>query len=280
MEQQVAAAEEADARDAIQAFLEGFGEREESTWEAVIECLKAAELEPPTWLTFLEDLGAEEAEAFEDGEEEYMMEFETKEESGEEEGDEHGDAEGDPEGEEDEGSQGEEEFRSPVLLKFIAGAKEDAGLASADAEDEALASADDEAVVEAEALEEEAAAGAAANTTAMLTREQVDERATIAARLLEEGRGLGLVTRNELQSLLQRCADNNATREDPDGKDENFAATAGKGCWEDWDTLLWMPKQCTGRAAEVHQEKPPPGMTPKEIKKWHKRREQRLQAGQ
>ena len=43
MEQQVSAAQEAHAREAVQAILTAIGEGEESTYEAVIACLEALE---------------------------------------------------------------------------------------------------------------------------------------------------------------------------------------------------------------------------------------------
>merc|ERR1712087_177020 len=96
-------------------------------------------------------------------------------------------------------------------------------------------------------------------------REELDERAAIAARLMEEGRGMGLVSRYELQGLLQRCADSHAASQDADG---SFNPTR-EARWEDWDEQAWAPPKLLHSV----EEKPPPGLTPKEMKKWFKRQE-------
>jgi len=72
--------------------------------------------------------------------------------------------------------------------------------------------------------EQEAAAAAAA-------REVLDERAVIAARLMEEGRGLGMVSREELQGLLRRCADSQGASQSVDGRFRDVREAR----WEDWD---------------------------------------------
>jgi|TARA_B110001469_G_C9605267_1_gene300905 hypothetical protein len=244
MEQQVSAAQEAHAREAVQAILTAIGEGEESTYEAVIACLEALELEPPSWLPYLEELrdGAADEETDEEGEE-------------------------------------GEEGSASALLKFIEGAKA-AGDASdtvadpeAEGEEEVQGSgtvADPEAEGEEEEEvqgEDEAASVAADVAAAAAAREQLDERAVIAARLMEEGRGMGLASRDELQGLLERCAESHGASQGVDGC---FDQTR-EARWEDWEEQLWAPR--TPRVERDAEETPPPGLSPKELKKWQKRQE-------
>ena len=265
MEQQVAASQEAEARDAVAAFLASFGEMEASTCEAVIGCLKEAELEVPSWLPFLAGMddgeegdGEDESGEEEMGEEEMM--FETVAEGEEEMGEEEGEEEEGEEGEE-EGSEGDIQCPGPALSKFIASAKEAAAEASgAVISHDELADANAEEV---DAVEEEAEEGedeAAAAAAAVKARQQLDERAVLAARMMEEGRGMGLVDRDELTSLLQRCAEcGECQYENGDG------VLVENGRWEDWDQALWMPKPESQEAVQ-----PPPGLTEKQMKKWLK----------
>ena len=70
LENQVSSAQEAESRDDVRAFLLAIGVDDGgSSSDSVIECLKEAELEPPEWVPFLEDLQGEEEEEGE-GEEE------------------------------------------------------------------------------------------------------------------------------------------------------------------------------------------------------------------
>ena len=222
MEQQVAAAQEAEAKEGVQALLGAIGEKEESTCEAVIASLTEMELGPSAWVPFLEDLVRDAAAAAQKNEED-------EERSG---------------------------LAPSALLEFIKSVKADGGASDAmapgpEVQEEVEAEGEDDAAAVAEA-----AAAAAA-------REQLDERAAIATRLLEEGRGMGLVSRDELRLLLLRCADSHGT----DGTTDS-----GEPRWEDWeDRLLAPPKLCMER--DVEPEKPPTGLTPKEMKKWLKRQE-------
>eukprot|EP01043_Picozoa_sp_COSAG02_P001347 COSAG02_NODE_28_length_51367_cov_70.053932_35_plen_553_part_00 len=174
--------------------------------------------------------------------------------------------------------------------------------------------------------EQDEAASAAA---AVAARQQLDERAMVATRVMDEGRGLGLVTREELRDLLRRCAHDpcavqvasdrtllepTRAQAKPDlcpgqmlaGHNETCAQESvhgdrgeikdvdqlGQSCspqplhqepvadaadteksrdcdWAEWDRLLWAPK-------DLHRDRqmklePPPGMSPKQIRKWHKR---------
>ena len=92
-------------------------------------------------------------------------------------------------------------------------------------------------------------------------RKLLDERAAVAARLIEEGRGMGLVSRDELQGLLERCAESQGASQGDDGSFD----TTREARWEDWDEQLWAP-----RVERNVEEKPPPGLSPKELKKWQK----------
>ena len=243
MEQQVSAAQEAQARDEVQAILAAIGEGEESTCEAVIASLEAMELEPPSWRPYLEELrdAASSDEADEEAEEEStsaLLKFiEGAKEAGE-----ASDAAAEPEAEQGEEGQGEDEVQ---------------GEAEVQGEDEA-AEAAAEAAVEVGAAEVAAAAERA--------RKLLDERAAVAARLIEEGRGMGLVSRDELQGLLERCAESQGASQGDDGSFD----TTREARWEDWDEQLWAP-----RVERNVEEKPPPGLSPKELKKWQKQQERR-----
>ena len=239
MEQQVSAAQEAQARDEVQAILTAVGEGEESTCEAVIASLEAMELEPPSWRPYLEEL--RDAAATDEADEEA------------------------------------EEESTSALLKFIEGAKEAGEASDAAAEPEAEqgeeGQAEDEVQGEGEVQgEDEAAEAAAAEaaaevaTAAERARKLLDERAAVAARLIEEGRGMGLVSRDELQGLLERCAESQGASQGDDGSFD----TTREARWEDWEEQLWAP-----RVERNVEEKPPPGLSPKELKKWQKQQERR-----
>ena len=234
MEQQVSAAQEAQAREAVQAFLTAIGEGEEPTCEAVIACLEAMELEPLSWLPYLE--GLRDGAANEEADEEV------------------------------------EEGSASALLKFIEGAKAtgDASDTVADPESEGEEEVhgeglevQDEEEVQGEA---EAASVAAEAAAAAAARELLDERAVIAARLIEEGRGMGLVSRDELQRLLERCAESHGASQGVDGSFD----TTREARWEDWEEQLWAP-----RVERDAEDKPPPGLSSKELKKWQKQQERR-----
>ena len=244
MEQQVSAAQEAQARDEVQAILTAIGEGEESTCEAVIASLEAMELEPPSWRPYLEELrdAASSDEADEEAEEEStsaLLKFiEGAKEAGE-----ASDAAAEPEAEQGEEEQGEDEVQGECELQ---------------GEDEA-----------AEAAAKAAAEGRAAEVAAAAAeraRKLLDERAAVAARLIEEGRGMGLVSRDELQGLLERCAESQGASQGDDGSFD----TTREARWEDWDEQLWAP-----RVERNVEEKPPPGLSPKELKKWQKQQERR-----
>lgn len=235
MEEQVAVAQEAQAREAVQAFLVAMGEGEPSTCEAVIACLQAMELDPPDWLPHLEELG---------------------EEAGEE----------DEEGEEGSGSR---------LVEFIEGVKAAVGNAAEaeGEEDEEEAAEEEEEAVELEAVaditeaKKEEEAGEGENED-----EDEDEKAAIAARMIEEGRGMGMASRDELQGLLQRVAECDGAMQCVDGK----FVEAGETRWEDWEQQILAPPKARIEQPDA-DEKPPPGLTPKELKKWQKRQEQASQ---
>ena len=118
MEQQVSAAQEAQARDEVQAILAAIGEGEESTCEAVIASLEAMELEPPSWRPYLEELrdAASSDEADEEAEEEStsaLLKFiEGAKEAGE-----ASDAAAEPEAEQGEEEQGEDEVQGECGLQ-------------------------------------------------------------------------------------------------------------------------------------------------------------------
>ena len=247
MEEQVSAAQEAQATEAVLAFLADVGEGEPSTCEAVIACLTAMELEPPEWLPYLEglrDKGADAAETSKGGEEE-----------AEEEDDDEDDEEG------------------PTLLDFIESVKKAIGDVPPTPLQSDLQAEEEEEEEEAQG-EEEAAAAAAEAEAAAAAREQLDERAAIAARLMEDGRGMGLVSREELRGLLQRCAEADGVAQAADG---SFPSASGQARWEDWEEQLWAPPKA--RMERETQEKPPPGLTPKELKKWQKQHGQQERDG-
>ena len=57
---------------------------------------------------------------------------------------------------------------------------------------------------------------------------------------MDEERGLGLATRQELQDLLQRCADGGGQSV---SLERNNNETYGTARWQEWDKLLWTPPQ-------------------------------------
>jgi hypothetical protein len=244
MEQQVSAAQKAQARDEVQAILTAIGEGEESTCDAVIACLEAMELEPPSWRPYLEELrdAAASDEADEEAEEESASALLKFIEGAKDAGELASDAAAEPEAEQGEEGQGEEEVQSESEVQGEDGAAEAAV----------------EAAAEVEAAEVAAAAERA--------RKLLDERAAVAARLIEEGRGMGLVSRDELQRLLERCAESQGASQGDDGSFD----TTREARWEDWEEQLWAP-----RVERNDEEKPPPGLSPKELKKWQKQQERR-----
>ena len=76
---------------------------------------------------------------------------------------------------------------------------------------------------------------------------------------------MGLVSREELQGLLQRCAESHGACRGADGRFDKSAEAR----WEDWEEQVWAPQK--PHVEQSVEEKPPPGMTPKEMKKWLKR---------
>jgi len=79
---------------------------------------------------------------------------------------------------------------------------------------------------------------AAVAAVAAAARQQLDERGMVAAKVMDEERGMGLVTRDELQGLLQRCAANNAVSLSLDRDVSATQCGAGSGSWKEWEELL------------------------------------------
>ena len=256
MSQQADAAEEMDATEAVHAFLAEMGE-DKSTADAVIACFKGAEFEPGSWLPQLIGLRDEaEEEDWTDGEE-----AGEEGEEGEEPQQLQEEAAAEEEAEEGSGS---------PLLEFIQGVKAQAAIDEA-----AKPKADDkpdpketetEPELEPEPKNDGEAAAAAAEAAAAAAREQLRERATAATRVMEEGRGLGLATREELRDLLQRChtAGADIVRASQKSPPER---------WEGWEEMLWAAEP---EAECEPEEQPPPGMSAKERKKWEKKQQKRL----
>jgi hypothetical protein len=253
MGRQLDAAEEREAKANVRAFLAEMGE-DEPTAVAVIACFQGAGFEPSSWLPQLEKLlhegmdyddweeeeeEEEEEGRGEEGEEKVKVE-DAKQEDGEEaEHGEEGQGEDDQEQseEEDEGGPG---MQSP-LLQFIEGVKMSAGLI----DDPSSAAEDDDTEAEAEAEPEpepepEPSPNPEAEAAATAAQQQLEERVTVAARVMDEERGLGLATRQELQDLLQRCADGGGQSV---SLERNNNETYGTARWQEWDQLLWTPPQ-------------------------------------
>ena len=83
---------------------------------------------------------------------------------------------------------------------------------------------------------------------------------------MEEGRGLGLATRDELRDLLQRCHTAGAVI-------ERASQKSPPERWEGWEEMLWAAEP---EAECEPEEQPPPGMSAKEKKKWEKKQQKRL----
>ena len=78
---------------------------------------------------------------------------------------------------------------------------------------------------------------------------------------------MGLVSRDELQGLLERCAEGHGASQGVDGSfDTNREAR-----WEDWEEQLWAP-----RVERDAEDEPPSGLSSKELKKWQKQQERRV----
>ena len=250
MSQQADAAEEMDATEAVHAFLAEMGE-DKSTADAVIACFKGAEFEPGSWLPQLIGLRDEaEEEDWTDGEE-----AGEEGEEGEEPQQLQEEAAAEEEAEEGSGS---------PLLEFIQGVKAQAAIDEA-----AKPKADDKPdpkETETEPEPKNDGEAAAAEAAAAAAREQLRERATAATRVMEEGRGLGLATREELRDLLQRChtAGADIVRASQKSPPER---------WEGWEEMLWAAEP---EAECEPEEQPPPGMSAKERKKWEKKQQKRL----
>ena len=68
------------------------------------------------------------------------------------------------------------------------------------------------------------------------------------------------VARDELQGLLERCAESHGASQGVDGSFD----TTREARWEDWEEQLLAP-----RVERDAEDNPPPGLSSKELNKWH-----------
>ena len=301
MGEQVAANEELEAADGVRAFLTEMGENEQ-TVVAVIACFKDAGFEPPSWLPQLEGLRDEgtsmeeewddeewdEEDEKEAGEEVEAGEAEEADDAGElEESEETGDTEAPEEVEDAEESAGPV---SSVLQEFIEGVKVAAGITAGQVDAMTMAAAEGdgaepepepelepqpqpqpETSTEVEVVDEAAIAE---------VRRQLEERATQAARVMDEERGMGLIIREELQAILQRCADTDTQSVSHRGIEAVDIGDVKQGeRAAAWEQLLRTPPRSQPQADPTLEggpeqpPSPPPGLSAKEKKKWQKRQD-------
>jgi len=189
---------------------------------------------------------------------------------------------------------------SSLLLEFIEGVKVKAGITTTSAATEGSdTKAEPEAEGSTDGVESAAELGvkpearvkarkkahAEAAAAAERAQEQLDEMVMVARKVLDEGRGLGLATRDELQALLQRCATTEG-----DGVLATCAVDRSEGgtadlCkdihWREWETLLLTSPPQREQGPQEHGEPaaPPDHLSAKEKKKWLKKQEKLARRG-